>query len=421
MRNDLYDWGISERVLELSSKVRESLAERFSEIDEIAEANTLCVMRAFGDKWVSDACFGGTTGYGYDDLGRETLDKVYASVFGAESALVRLGFVNGTHAISCALFAALEPGQTLLSVTGEPYDTLRSVIGAGGGVHGSLTSCGIGYAEVPLAASGGADIGAIEGAVGDERVGCVFIQRSRGYSKRRTLTVSEIEDIINAVKSKRPDINVVVDNCYGEFTETIEPTHVGADIIAGSLIKNPGGGLAPAGGYVAGRADLIERAAARLTCPGIGGECGATLGQGRLLFQGFFNAPHAVGQAMKTAVFCAGLLSGLGYNVSPGPYDKRSDIIQMAELGSADGLVSFCRGIQAASPVDSHVLPEPWRMPGYDCEVVMAAGTFVQGASIELSADGPVKPPYLAFIQGGLTFESGMLSIMKAASAVTAN
>ncbi|MGI5936255.1 MAG: methionine gamma-lyase family protein, partial [Oscillospiraceae bacterium] len=309
-----------------------------------------------------------------------------------------------------------EPGDTLLSVTGAPYDTLRGVIGISGGYPGSLKRYGVNYAQVELDPDGGPDFEAISSAASDPGVKAVFIQRSRGYSQRRALLIEEIAEIIKRVKRVNPSATVVVDNCYGEFVEVLEPTHVGADLIAGSLIKNPGGGLAPTGGYVAGRAEMVERAAMRLTTPGIGGECGSTLGNNRLLYQGFFMAPHTVAQALKTAVFCAGLMEELGFETSPGPFEKRSDIIQMIELKTAGNLKKFCRGIQMGAPVDSFATPEPWQMPGYDCPVIMAAGAFIQGSSIELSADGPMREPYLAFLQGGLTYETGKLGIMLAAS-----
>jgi cystathionine beta-lyase family protein involved in aluminum resistance len=405
---------IHENVLKLADKVQGQLTPRFAEIDSVAERNTLRVMAAFQEHRVSDACFAGTTGYGYDDMGREVLDKIYAHVFGAEAALVRIGFVNGTHAISAALFAAMRPGETLLSVTGSPYDTLRSAIGTAGDCHGSLRFYGVDYAQVELADTGDPDYAAIREAVAKPEVTAILIQRSRGYENRRALSVTEIGRIIETAKTVRPEIIAIVDNCYGEFTETLEPSHVGADLIAGSLIKNPGGGLAPTGGYIAGRAELVERAAMRLTTPGIGGECGSTLGNNRLLFQGLFMAPHIVAQALKTAVFCAGMLEELGYTTSPGALEPRSDIIQMIELKTGENLQRFCRGIQHGAPVDSFVTPEPWQMPGYDCPVVMAAGSFIQGSSIELSCDGPMREPYLAYLQGGLTYESGKLGVMLA-------
>lgn len=409
---------IKPEVFDMARRVQAKLGERFAEIDAVAEENTRHVMTAFQDNRVSDACFAGTTGYGYDDLGRETLDKIYAQIFGAEAALVRIGFVNGTHALTAAMFALVKPGDTILAVTGMPYDTLRSAIGISGDCHGSLKFYGINYAQVDLNADGDPDIPAIKAAAADKNVTAVMIQRSRGYAERKALTVQEIGEIIKAVKEVNPAANVMVDNCYGEFTDVIEPTHVGADIIAGSLIKNPGGGIAPTGGYVAGKAELVERAAMRLTTPGIGGECGSTLGNNRLLFQGLFMAPHIVAQALKTAVFCAGMMGEIGIESSPSVFEKRSDIIQMVKLGNEQNMQRFCIGIQAGAPVDSYVTPEPWAMPGYDCPVIMAAGSFIQGSSIELSADGPIRPPYMIYMQGGLTYESGKLGIMMAVSAM---
>lgn len=410
--------GISNKILNLAREAEEEAAERFAEIDAAAAENTARVMEIYRNLKVSDSCFAGTTGYGYDDLGREILDKAYAGLFGAEAALVRLGFVNGTHAIATALFACLRPGDTLLSVMGAPYDTLRTAIGISGSAFGSLTGYGVRYAQVDWLPDGSPDLKGISEAAGRIKPACVLLQRSRGYAERKALTLKDIKEICAAVKEASPDTAVVVDNCYGEFVETREPTSVGADLCAGSLIKNPGGGIAPSGGYVAGRADLVRNASYRLTCPGIGGECGATLAQNRLLFQGLFMAPHTVGQALRTSVFCAALLGKLGYETSPAVNEPRADIIQRVTLGSADALVRFCKGIQAGSPVDAYLSPEPWAMPGYDCEVVMAAGTFVQGASIELSADGPLREPYYVFVQGGLTYESGKLGIMAAASSM---
>ena len=407
---------IRPEIFDLSETVEKRIKPRFEEIDRIAEKNTLKVMQAFQDNKVSESCFAGTSGYGYDDLGRDVLDKVYAQVFGTEAALVRIGFVNGTHALSAALFALLKPGDTLLSVTGLPYDTLRSAIGIAGECHGSLKFYGISYAQVDLNPDGNPDIEAIKTAASDKSVTAVLIQRSRGYADRRALSAEEIGEICAAVKSVNPAVNVMVDNCYGEFTGLHEPTEYGVDLMAGSLIKNPGGGLAPAGGYIAGRAELVENAAMRLTTPGIGGECGATLGNNRLLFQGFFMAPHVVAQALKTAVFCAGMADALGFDTSPAYDEPRNDIIQIIRLKSPENMKKFCKGIQSGAPVDSYVTPEPWQMPGYDCPVIMAAGAFVQGSSIELSADGPVKEPYNVYMQGGITYESGKLGIMMAFS-----
>ena len=409
---------IKPEVFRMAEEAEKETHEVFRRIDAIAERNTRKVMEAFQDNRVSDSCFAGTTGYGYDDLGRETLDKIYAQVFGAEAALVRINFVNGTHALTAAMFATVKPGDTILAATGMPYDTLRSAIGISGSCHGSLKFYGIDYAQVDLRADGTPDIEGIKAAVSDKKVTAVMIQRSRGYEDRPALTVEQIGEICAAIKSVDPAAVIMVDNCYGEFTDVIEPTDVGADLIAGSLIKNPGGGIAPTGGYIAGRKELVDRAAMRLTTPGIGGECGSTLGNNRLLYQGLFMAPHTVAQALKTAVFCAAMMKRLGIGSSPAADEKRSDIIQMIRLGSEENMRRFCLGIQAGAPVDSYVTPEPWAMPGYDCPVIMAAGAFIQGSSIELSADGPVRPPYIAYMQGGLTYESGKLGIMMAVSAM---
>lgn len=405
---------IKPQVFELAKQAEDEIRAQFERIDRIAEKNTIKVMQAFQDNKVSDSCFAGTSGYGYDDLGREVLDKVYAQVFCTEAALVRIGFVNGTHALSAALFSMLKPGDTLLSVTGLPYDTLRNAIGIEGNYHGSLKFYGINYAQVDLDADGNPDIEAIKQAAADKSVAAVLIQRSRGYGDRRALSAEEIGEICSAVKSVNSEIKVMVDNCYGEFTGEHEPTEFGVDLIAGSLIKNPGGGLAPTGGYIAGRKELVENAAMRLTTPGIGGECGATLGNNRLLFQGFFMAPHIVAQALKTATFCAAMMHKIGFETSPAPDEIRNDIIQMITLKTADNMKKFCRGIQSGAPVDSYVTPEPWQMPGYNCPVIMAAGAFVQGSSIELSADGPMKEPYITYMQGGITYESGKIGVMMA-------
>jgi len=409
---------IKPEVYDLADRAMEKLRPVFDRIDATAMQNTKKVMEAFQDNKVSESCFAGTTGYGYDDLGREVLDKIYAQIFGTESALVRINFVNGTHALTAAMFATVKPGDVILSVTGTPYDTLRNAIGIEGNYHGSLKFYGVDYAEVALAADGGADYENIEKAASDKRVTAVMIQRSRGYGERKALSVAEIGRICDTVRKVNPCANIMVDNCYGEFTDVIEPTQVGADIMAGSLIKNPGGGIAPTGGYIAGKAELVERAAMRLTTPGIGGECGSTLGNNRLLFQGLFLAPHTVAQALKTAAFCAAMMDELGIESSPKFDSDRSDIIQMIKLGSEERMKKFCLGIQAGAAVDSYVTPEPWSMPGYNCPVIMAAGSFIQGSSIELSADGPVREPYMVYMQGGLTFESGKLGIMMAVSAM---
>lgn len=404
---------IRPEVYELARQAEEEIRPQFERIDRIAIINTRKVMTAFQDNKVSDSCFAGTTGYGYDDLGREVLDKVYAQVFRTEAALVRIGFVNGTHALSAALFAILKPGDTLLSVTGLPYDTLRNAIGIEGDCHGSLKFYGINYKQVDLK-NGEADLDAIIAALADRSISAVLIQRSRGYENRKALSAEEIGEICSAVKSVAPNVTVMVDNCYGEFTGEHEPTEYGVDIMAGSLIKNPGGGLAPTGGYIVGRKDLVENAAMRLTTPGIGGECGASLGNNRLLFQGFFMAPHIVAQAIKTVTFCSAMMKKIGFESSPAPDEARNDIIQMVTLKNAENMKKFCHGVQAGAPVDSYVTPEPWQMPGYNVPVIMAAGAFVQGSSIELSADGPMREPYTLYVQGGITYESGKLGIMMA-------
>lgn len=404
---------IPQSVRDLAVKCEIRLAPRFAEIDEVSMKCTERVMEAFQEFKVSDSCFAGTTGYGYDDLGRETLDKVWARVFGAESALVRIGFVNGTHAIASAIFAALKPGDTLMSTMGAPYDTLRTAIGISGDAFGSLRFYGVDYHQVNTL-DGAPDMASIRRAAEGLQPAAALIQRSRGYDARRALTVDEIGEIVRTIKSVSPDTACIVDNCYGEFTDVIEPTMVGADLIAGSLIKNPGGGLAPTGGYIAGREDLVSNAANRLTVPGIGGECGSTLGNNRALFQGLFMAPHTTAQALKTAALCAAMLEELGFKTEPGATEKRSDIIQTITLETPENLKRFCKGIQSGSPVDSYVTPEPWAMPGYEDEVIMAAGAFIQGSSIELSCDGPMREPYFAFLQGGLTYESGKLGIMNA-------
>ena len=404
---------IPQSVRALARECEARLQDRFAQIDEVSMACTSRVMDAFQEYRVSEACFAGTTGYGYDDLGRETLDKVWARVFGAEKALVRINFVNGTHAIASAIFASLRPGGMLMSVMGAPYDTLRTAIGISGDEFGSLGFYGCRYSQVDCV-DGGPDLPGIIAAAAQRHPAAVLIQRSRGYDARRALTVAEIGDIVSAVKSVSPNTVCIVDNCYGEFTDTVEPSMVGADLVAGSLIKNPGGGLAPTGGYIAGWSELVDNAANRLTVPGIGGECGCTLGNNRALFQGLFMAPHTTAQALKTAALCAAMLTELGFRTEPGPLEKRSDIIQTITLETPENLRRFCKGIQSGSPVDSYVTPEPWAMPGYADEVIMAAGAFIQGSSIELSCDGPMREPYFAFLQGGLTYESGKLGVMNA-------
>ena len=404
----------SERVLNLANEAQKSVAEQFARIDSIAEVNTRKVLAAFQKRRVAEGYFSGTTGYGYDDQGREELEKIYAEIFHTESALVRIQFVNGTHAIACALFGALMPGDILVSAVGTPYDTIQGVIGISGDGRGTLKDYGIGYCEVPLK-DNAPDKEGLAKAVRDPHVKAVLIQRSKGYSTRATLSVEEIGELARIIKDNNSNAAVLVDNCYGEFVETIEPTEVGADLIVGSLIKNLGGGLAPTGGYIAGRSDLVEAAAQRLTVPGIGGECGCTLGQNRSLYQGLFMAPHTVAQALKTAIFAAKLMELLGYETEPNSSAIRHDIIQMISLNTPEAVCKFCKGIQSGSPVDSYVTPEPWAMPGYDDQVIMAAGAFIQGASIELSADAPMREPYTVYLQGGLTYESGKTGILLAA------
>jgi len=408
---------LSHSLLQLAAEAEGKIAPRFAAIDGISQRATGRVLEAFARHRVSDACFAGTTGYGYDDAGREKLEAIYADVFGCESALVRQGFVNGSHAIGCAMLAGMQMGDTLLSATGPVYDTLQTLLGKRGPVGGTFPEQGLGYREVALR-GGRPDLPAIEKAAAAADVAVVFVQRSRGYGTRESLAPEDIGQLVQVVRAVNPRAAVVVDNCYGEFCADTEPTHHGADLICGSLIKNPGGGLAPAGGYIAGRADLVARVANRMSIPGIGGECGPTLGLSRLMFQGFFMAPHTVAQALKTATFAAALLESLGCTVSPRWEEARPDIIQTVAFGEPAPLLAFCRGIQAGAPVDSFATPEPWDMPGYDCPVVMAAGAFVQGASIELSCDAPMRPPYTAYMQGGLTYESGKYGILRAAQAL---
>lgn len=409
---------ISEKTRALASRAEEDLREQFAGVDKIAQANAEKVLDAFQTYRVAESDFAGTTGYGYDDMGRDKLEKIYARIFRTEDALVRLQMVNGTHAITCALFGALKPGEDLLYAVGAPYDTIQSTIGIVGNAPGSLKSYGIGYRQVELTADEKPNLSAIAEAVRNTKVKAVVIQRSRGYATRASLSVAEIGAICDAVHSVRQDVAILVDNCYGEFVEKIEPTEVGADLVMGSLIKNPGGGLAPMGGYLAGRHDLIEGAAMRLTVPGIGKECGASLSNNRSLYQGIFLAPHVTAQAVKTALFAARMMELLGYQTDPLSSQTRYDIIQMIHFGSPEPLKKFCKGIQMGAPVDSYVTPEPWDMPGYDTPVIMAAGAFIQGASIELSCDAPMREPYTAYLQGGLTYESGKLGILLAVDAI---
>lgn len=409
-------FGISEETLKLIGEAELSVQEQFKYIDEIAEINQLRVMKAFSDRRVSDTHFMPTTGYGYDDVGRDTLDMVYADIMGAEDALVRHNFISGTHTISTALFAVLRPGDTFVSITGKPYDTLEEVIGIQGEADsGSLRDFGVNYIEIALKSDGTPDLGKIKSVLTSGDVKAVIIQRSKGYGDRPTYSAKEIGELVKYTKDLSPSTICIVDNCYGEFVETEEPTAYGADLIAGSLIKNPGGGLAPTGGYIAGKAKYVELCAYRLTSVGIGKEAGASLGFNRRFYQGLFMAPHTVAQALKAAVLCSAVFEKLGCDVNPKPSEIRHDIIQAIKFGNETDLIEFCRGIQKGAPVDSFVTPEPWDMPGYSDPVIMAAGAFIQGASIELSADGPIKPPYIAYMQGGLTYESAKLGVMVAA------
>lgn len=405
---------MNETLFALARRAEGKCAGRFAEIDRVAQVNTEKVLAAFAEERVQTGDFAGTTGYGYDDVGRDKLERIYARVFGAEKALVRTTFVNGTHAIACAMFACLHPGQTMVSITGGVYDTLETVAGLRGNVPGSFADYGMGFRQVPLK-HGAPDLPAIRQALAAPDVAAVFIQRSRGYGIRKTLSPEEIGALCREIRALRPEIVILVDNSYGEFVCEAEPVALGADLMAASLIKNPGGGLAPCGGYIAGRADLVERAAARMTLPGIGGECGATLGVNRLLYQGFFLAPHVTAQAVKTGAFCAAVMEELGYAVSPTAAEPRYDIIQTIDFGAPDVLIRFCEGIQSASPVDSFAAPVPGDMPGYEDPVIMAAGAFIQGSSIELSCDAPMRPPFTCYLQGGLTYEAGKLGILRAA------
>ena len=402
--------GISKKVLEFGAQIEEHLKERFEEVDKRAEFNQMKVIKAMQDNRVSDIHFAATTGYGYNDLGRDTLEAVYASAFHGESALVRPQLTCGTHALAVALASNLRPGDELLSPVGKPYDTLEEVIGIRDSV-GSLKEYGVSYRQVDLLQDGSFDFENIRKAI-NEKTKLVTIQRSKGYATRPTLSVARIGELISFIKSIKPEVICMVDNCYGEFVETIEPTDVGADMIVGSLIKNPGGGLAPIGGYIVGRKDCIERAAYRLSAPGLGKEVGASLGLNQSFYQGFFLAPTVVAGALKGAVFAANIYEKLGFDVIPNGTESRHDIIQAITFGKPEGVIAFCQGIQAAAPVDSYVAPEPWDMPGYDAPVIMAAGAFVQGSSIELSADGPIKPPYAVYFQGGLTWYHAKLGIL---------
>ena len=407
----LKEMGISDEVYAYSNQILDGLKDRFEEIDTVCEYNQLKVLKALQDCRVSEACLYGSTGYGYNDIGRDTLEQVYAHVFHTEDALVRPQITCGTHALALALMSNLRPGDELLSPVGKPYDTLEEVIGIRES-KGSLKEYGISYKQVDLLDDGTFDYEGIKNAI-NEKTKLVTIQRSKGYQTRPTFSVKQIGKLIAFVKNIKPDILCMVDNCYGEFVETIEPSDVGADMIVGSLIKNPGGGLAPIGGYIAGKKECVENAAYRLTSPGLGKEVGASLGVLEKFYQGLFLAPTVTSGALKGAIFAANLYEKLGYKVVPNSTDSRHDIIQAIEFGTKEGMVAFCKGIQAAAPIDSFVTPEPWAMPGYDSDVIMAAGAFVSGSSIELSADGPVKEPYAVYFQGGLTWHHAKFGMMK--------
>ncbi len=402
--------GISSQVLNFGKEVEESLKERFLTIDKRAEYNQLKVIKAMQDNRVSDIHFASTTGYGYNDLGRDTLEEVFANVFQAESALVRPQLMSGTHALHVALSGNLRPGDELLSPNGKPYDTLEEVIGIRESV-GSLKEYGVTYRQADLLADGSFDFDTIAKCI-NEKTKLMTIQRSKGYATRPTFSVKQIGELITFAKKIKPDLICMVDNCYGEFVDIIEPTQVGADMVVGSLIKNPGGGLAPIGGYIVGRKDCIDRASFRLSAPGLGKEVGASLGLNQSFYQGLFLAPTVVAGALKGAIFAANIYEKLGFFVVPNSTEERHDIIQSITFGTPDAVIAFCQGIQAAAPVDSYVTPEPWDMPGYDAPVIMAAGAFVQGSSIELSADAPIKPPYAVYFQGGLTWYHAKLGIL---------
>lgn len=407
------EFNIDSKVLECVNLAQEEARLEFQKIDRVREFNQLKVIRAMQKNNLSDTHFAGTTGYGYDDKGREVLDDVYKDVFKAEDALVRHQIVSGTHALALCLFGILRPGDELLGATGKPYDTLEEVIGIRGEGGGSLKEFNVTYSQVELLENGKPDLESIGKAI-DDRTKMVLIQRSRGYAWRQSLLIEDIEKTISFIKSKKSDIIVLVDNCYGEFVEEREPIEAGADLAAGSLIKNPGGGLAQTGGYIVGRSDCVNKAAYRLTTPGLGKEVGSSLGHNRSMFQGLFLAPHVVGESLKGAVLCSSVMKRLGFETSPDITGARGDIIQAVKFNNPDSLIAFCQGIQKGSPVDSYVTPEPWDMPGYDSPVIMAAGAFVQGSSIELSADAPIKPPYIAYMQGGLVYEHVKLGIMMA-------
>ncbi len=410
--NGFFD--ISEKIKKASDEALLKAKAKFEKIEEITEYNQQKVLASFIRNCVSEADFSGTTGYGYGDRGREKLDRIYAEAFGAEDAIVRHSFTCGTHTLAVALFGVLRPGDTMLCVTGTPYDTIHSVIGLSGEGMGSLKDFGVNYAQVDLDENGRPDLEAIRAAA-ESKPKMAYIQRSRGYSLRPTLSVDEIGEIVKAVKSVSPEIIVMVDNCYGEFVEKTEPTQVGADLMAGSLIKNAGGAIARTGGYIAGKAELVEMCAYRATTPGLGKEVGCSLDENRNMFMGIFNAPHVVGEAVKTAVYTAAMFENFGFKVTPSSSESRHDIIQALCLEKPERLIAFCRGIQSGAPVDSHLTPEPWDMPGYDSQVIMAAGAFIMGSSIELSADAPLREPFAVWLQGGINFHSAKTAVMLAA------
>ncbi|MCL2486643.1 MAG: methionine gamma-lyase family protein [Oscillospiraceae bacterium] len=414
-------FNISPEILSLAEKAGEKCAGQFRQIENISARNQRKMLAAFIKNKVSDSHFSATTGYGYNDRGREVLDAVAADAFEAESAILSHNFASGTHAITVALFGILRPGDVMLSVTGPPYDTLRGVVGMGGGGSGSLAEFGVGYDEIELNHDTINIELMCEKLSSNDKIKLIYIQRSRGYTLRRAISADEMGRVARAARDVRQDIIIMADNCYGEFVETTEPTAHGVDIIAGSLIKNPGGGIAPTGGYIAGRADLVEKCADRLTAPGIGREIGCSLGLTRELALGFYHAPRAVGEALKSAVFAAALMEEMGYETSPKSGDPRSDIVQAVKLGSREKLIAFCHGIQSGSPVDSFAAPRPAAMPGYGCEIIMASGSFTQGSSIELSADAPLREPYAVWLQGGLSFETARVGIMLAADGVMHN
>ncbi|WP_010233656.1 methionine gamma-lyase family protein [Clostridium arbusti] len=414
----LHKYNISEEVINLSDKALEDIKVEFDRYDAIREYNQLKVLNAFQEERISDSHFTNSTGYGYGDIGRDSLDKVYARIFKTEMALVRPHFVNGTHAIGAALFGNLRTGDTMISICGTPYDTLHNIIGISKEKNiGSLMEYGVKYRKFDLSESGTFDFKSIEKALKEDKsIKLVHIQRSTGYGWRKALTIEEIKNVIDFIKAIRKDVICFVDNCYGEFIDTKEPTEVGADLAAGSLIKNIGGGIAPTGGYIVGKEEYVTQASYRLTIPGIGGECGSTFGVMRSFYQGLFLAPHVAIEALKGAVFCARIMELAGFEVLPKFDDNRSDIIQAIKFNDKDKLIKFCKGIQKGSPIDSFVECEPWDMPGYEDQVIMAAGAFIQGASIELSADAPIREPFIAYLQGGLTFDHAKIGIMIALS-----